>query len=190
MGGFIFLFFDFSFLPTNLFSCKSWLDPLIGTGLSNFLLIWMMCTWSKHLRIFTVLECTPPFNTEVVLIYEWQNFCTCHWSFLKLLCFLPNYLLEIWHGCCGKNFLIFVCVKIPLEQLSWVAFSKLFSTVELCLQAWKVDFAENQTSSSPFNQPNVSWVEILRPRDQMAANVQIYPFLAKTSTWVHIVPIS
>ena len=36
--------------------------------------MWMMCTWSKHLRIFTVLECTPPFNTEVVLIYEWQNF--------------------------------------------------------------------------------------------------------------------
>ena len=81
--------------------------------------------------------------------------------------FLPNYLFEIWHGCCGKNFLILVCVKIPvknLEQLSWVAFSKLFSTVELCLLAWKVGFAENQTSSSLLNQLNVSWVEILTPR--------------------------
>ena len=77
-----------------------------------------------------------------------------------------------------------------LEQLNWVAFSKLFSTVELCLRAWKVDFAENQTSSSLLNQLNVSWVEILTPSDQMAASVQIYPFLAKTSTSVHIAPIS
>ena len=120
-------------------------------------------------------------------------FCTCHWTFLKLLFFLPNYLFEIWHGCCGKNFLILVCVKIPvknLEQLSWVAFSKLFSTVELCLLAWKVGFVENQTSSSLLNQLNLSWVEILTPSDQMAASVQIYPFLAKSSTSVQIAPIS
>ena len=99
-----------------------------------------------------------------------KTFCTCRWTFLKLLFFLPNYLLEICHGCCGKNFLIFICLKIPwqnLELLNLVAFSKLFSTVELCLLAWKVGFAENQTSLSLLNQLNVSWFEILTHNDQM-----------------------
>ena len=30
---------------------------------------------------------------------------------------------------------------------------------------------------------------VLRPSDQMAASIQFYPFLAKTSTSVHIAPI-
>lgn len=40
-----------------------------------------------------------------------QDFWSCCWTFLNLLSFLSNYFLEIWRGCCGKNFIMFTCVK-------------------------------------------------------------------------------
>ena len=106
-----------SFLLANLVSCKSWLDLLIGTGLSIFWCIGTMCTQSKVLRIFTVLECTHPFNTEVVLFIcgkifahvvglFWIYYFSCQTTFLRfdmdvvakflVICLCKNPWAKLW----------------------------------------------------------------------------------------------
>ena len=145
-----------------------------------------MCTWSKHLRIFTVLECTPPFNTEVVLVYyEWQNFCTCWICSFSVK--LPSWDLAwmLW-----QKFLDICLFKNPLAKFRAAELSCIFQTF---LNSWAL---LTSLKSWFYWKPNIiicvlsAECELLMPSDQMAASVQIYPFLAKTSTSVHIAPIS
>jgi hypothetical protein len=78
-----------------------------------------------------------------------------------------------------QTFLALVCVKIPRTA----DFSKVVLIVELkklvLLRTKNLISVESAASS----------VKFLRPSDQMAASIQFYQFLAKTSTSVNIAPI-
>ena len=66
--GLLVMIMSFSSMFGKWFSCKSWQDTMISSIRNYFQPIGAKCTESKYFGIFTVLECTPPLKTEVVLI--------------------------------------------------------------------------------------------------------------------------
>ena len=149
-------------------SYKSWLH-----WLSPVEVPWDNVHPIQRFGIFTVFECTPPFNTEVILIYEWQNFRTCCWTFLNLLFFQSNYLIFRF----GMHVVAKISCCIFQSFLnSWALLTNLKSRF-----IWETKHhLKDKIFVMYSNTWDLEWVKIQRLSDQ---------FLAKTSTSVHFAPI-
>jgi hypothetical protein len=91
------------------------------------------CTQSKDLGIFTVLECTPPLNTEVVLIkIIWG--IMAHVLGLFWICSLFCQITLLGFGMdVVANISCYVCVKIPWKNLEHQHFLSFLGT---SLKSW------------------------------------------------------